>query len=164
MVRTAPDKDQTIAKRLSIAMALVVGLVAFGGWWWVNRETDVRPIRRTVTDVDVTWVCSKDPRHVTRAPGGYASVPCATCESPTYMSFTFVCPVHQQKFRALVKMSRKERDGIVVERIDSYHIEAPGESWRQGDGRVRCPLPDCNEPAQFPRPEWKLRSTPPPQP
>lgn len=163
MVRAAPDRDQIKTLRVSVATAVVVGLIVFVAWFWWNREPTSRPVTRTISDVEVDWVCEKDNGHGFRAGGGYQPIPCPLCDGKCYMSFDFACPVHRQEFFAMVKMERHTQDGEVKERVTAYRIRDRDAHWIDGDC-VRCLEPDCDECAERPRPQWQVRESSMPNP
>lgn len=156
MVRAAPDRDQINKIRVSVATAVAVGLIVFLAWFWLNHDSGPRPVARTISDIEVDWVCDKDNRHGFRASGGYEPIPCPLCDGKCYMTFDFACPVHRRGFSALVKMEASHRDGKVTERITAYRVRSPDSGWIDGDC-VQCLEPGCKECAQRPRPEWKVR-------
>lgn len=158
MVRTAPDREQVVTTRLSVMTAVVAGLIVFAVWAWLERRPQVHSARRAIADVEVQWVCSDNPHHRRSARGGYEPVPCPVCGAPCFMAFTFVCPVHRERFEAMVKIARDPSRTSAGERITAYRILAPGETWHDSDGHVRCPVPGCNKTAERPRPSWKHRS------
>lgn len=167
MVRAAPDKEQVRTARASLLTALGAGVVVFAIWLGLRESSAPAARQRTLSDVEVEWVCDNDSSHRKRARGGYTTIPCPQCDGKCHLSFEFECSTHGS-FRALVDVDPPDPNADTSaprrERIVRFRYESSSGAWRSTAGVVPCHVPGCRETGRPVRQDndWRTATPSPP--
>ena len=158
MVRAISDPHQRNTIRLSFVSALAAAALALVGWFAMRPVAPAAVELRTLTDVNVTWVCALNPAHQFEAPGRFEPRRCRECDGKCDILLRYVCLEHKEEFEVLARFEREASSGDTpgAERIARYRYRT-ARDWIASHGEVRCPVPDCTAPTRRPHTAWTER-------